>query len=81
METEEQIIVENNSTEEEKPKYKVKLQEGQIIDPNEVYEDDTIIYTPINALKFNWDLYSHKQPETIKKIKEDYEEEKQPKKS
>jgi hypothetical protein len=60
----------------ERPKYKVRLEEGIEIDPNETFEDGLLIYTPINALKFNWDLYEKTLPQQIEKIKADYNEEK-----
>ena len=58
------------------PKFMMKLQEGTIVNANETYEDDVIIYTPINALKFNWSLYEKTMPDAVRKIKEDYDEEK-----
>lgn len=36
---------------------------------NEVYEDETIIYTPINVVRFNWSMYATKD---AKKIRDDY---------
>jgi len=40
---------------------------------NEVYEDETIIYTPINIVRFNWMMDATKK---MKLIRNDYEKEK-----
>jgi len=40
---------------------------------NEVYEDETVIYTPINVVMFNWSMYATADS---RKIRDDYGKEK-----
>ena len=45
----------------------------KLFNANEMYEDETILYTPINALQFHWSLYEKNMPETAKTVRDDYE--------